>query len=66
MPRRIRNPATIHPPVGYSHVVESTGSRVAFIAGQAAIDADFRVVAGVSGLALSELLIEIELVVSLA
>jgi enamine deaminase RidA (YjgF/YER057c/UK114 family) len=130
MPRRILNPATIHPPVGYSHIVEPTGSRLAFIAGQAAIDPDFKlvgegdleaqtrqvmanlrsaldelhagwddvvkatvyttlpqeyetigramsdamggaeppaqVIAGVSGLALPELLIEIELVVSLA
>ena len=44
MPRKILNPSTIHPPVGYSHVVEATGSRLAFIAGQAAIDRDFAVV----------------------
>jgi len=44
MPRKILNPETIHPPVGYSHVVHATGSRLAFVAGQAAIDRDFSVV----------------------
>lgn len=44
MPREILNPETIHPPVGYSHVVRATGSRFAFVAGQAAIDRDFSVV----------------------
>jgi enamine deaminase RidA (YjgF/YER057c/UK114 family) len=44
MPRKILNPETIHPPVGYSHVVHATGSRLAFAAGQAAIDRDFAVV----------------------
>jgi enamine deaminase RidA (YjgF/YER057c/UK114 family) len=44
VPRNIVNPSTIHPPVGYSHIVEATGSRLAFVAGQAAIDPDFAVV----------------------
>lgn len=44
MPREILNPAQIHPPPGYSHVVKATGSRLAFVAGQAAIDRDFNVV----------------------
>lgn len=44
MPRRIVNPAAIHPPVGYSHVVHATGSRLAFVAGQAALDRDFAIV----------------------
>ncbi len=44
MPRRIVNPAAIHPPVGYSHIVHATGSRLAFVAGQAALDRDFAIV----------------------
>jgi enamine deaminase RidA (YjgF/YER057c/UK114 family) len=44
MPRKIVNPAAIHPPAGYSHIVHATGSRLAFVAGQAAIDSDFSVV----------------------
>jgi enamine deaminase RidA (YjgF/YER057c/UK114 family) len=44
MPRQILNPSRIHPPPGYSHIAVATGSRLAFIAGQAAIDADFSIV----------------------
>ncbi|HEX6762786.1 MAG TPA: RidA family protein [Gaiellaceae bacterium] len=44
MPRQILNPDTIHPPAGYSHIVNATGSRLAFVAGQAALDRDFSVV----------------------
>ena len=44
MPREIVNPSSIHPPAGYSHIVHATGSRLAFIAGQAALDQDFAVV----------------------
>jgi enamine deaminase RidA (YjgF/YER057c/UK114 family) len=44
MPRQIVNPASIHPPAGYSHVVHATGSRLAFVAGQAALDQGFAVV----------------------
>jgi enamine deaminase RidA (YjgF/YER057c/UK114 family) len=44
VPRKIANPTPIHPPAGYSHVVEATGSRLAFVAGQAALDRDFNVV----------------------
>jgi enamine deaminase RidA (YjgF/YER057c/UK114 family) len=44
VPRRIVNPSTIHRPVGYSHIVHPTGSRLAFVAGQAAIDREFNVV----------------------
>ena len=50
MPRQILNPARIHPPPGYSHIAVATGSRLAFIAGQAAIDTDFSIV-GVGDLA---------------
>ena len=44
MPREIHNPARIHPPPGYSHVVIATGQRLAFVAGQAAIDEQFNIV----------------------
>jgi enamine deaminase RidA (YjgF/YER057c/UK114 family) len=44
MPRQILNPTRIHPPPGYSHIAVATGSRLAFIAGQAAVDADFSIV----------------------
>jgi enamine deaminase RidA (YjgF/YER057c/UK114 family) len=44
VPRQILNPARIHPPPGYSHVAVATGSRLAFISGQAAIDVDFSIV----------------------
>jgi enamine deaminase RidA (YjgF/YER057c/UK114 family) len=46
MPREIRNPARIHPPPGYSHIALATGTRLAFVAGQAAIDEQFNVVGG--------------------
>jgi enamine deaminase RidA (YjgF/YER057c/UK114 family) len=46
MPRELRNPAGIHPPPGYSHIAVATGSRLAFIAGQAAIDDQFNVIGG--------------------
>ena len=52
MPGSIRNPRTLQPPPGYSHVAIATGSTLAFVAGQS--------------LALPALLIEIEPVVSLA
>lgn len=44
MPREIVNPAEIHPPPGYSHIAKATGSRLAFVAGQAAIAKDFSIV----------------------
>src|SRR4051812_14717690 len=46
MPRTIANPAGIHPPPGYSHTVVATGSRLAFVAGQVALDRDFKLVGG--------------------
>jgi enamine deaminase RidA (YjgF/YER057c/UK114 family) len=46
MPRSISNPGGIHPPPGYSHVVVATGSRLAFVAGQAALDRDFGLIGG--------------------
>jgi enamine deaminase RidA (YjgF/YER057c/UK114 family) len=35
---RFRNPPTIAPPVGYSHVAELMGGRLVFVAGQVALD----------------------------
>ena len=32
------NPETVHPPFGYSHVVEVTAGRLVYIAGQVALD----------------------------
>lgn len=46
MPRTIANPEGIHPPPGYSHTVVATGSRLAFVAGQVALDRDFQLVGG--------------------
>ena len=46
MPRRVINPGGIHPPPGYSHVTVATGTRLAFVAGQVALDRDFAVVGG--------------------
>ena len=46
MPRTIKNPEGIHPPPGYSHTVVATGSRLAFVAGQVALDLDFELVGG--------------------
>ena len=46
MPRQIHNPSRIHPPPGYSHIAVATGRRLAFIAGQAAIDRDFAIIGG--------------------
>ncbi len=38
------NPPTLSPPTGFSHAVVATGSRVVFLAGQTALDADGKVV----------------------
>jgi enamine deaminase RidA (YjgF/YER057c/UK114 family) len=46
LPREILNPTQIHPPPGYSHVAVATGSRLAFVAGQAALDVDFSIIGG--------------------
>jgi reactive intermediate/imine deaminase len=35
---RFINPETVHPPFGYSHVVEVTAGRPVYIAGQVALD----------------------------
>ncbi|MGY1496907.1 RidA family protein [Streptomyces sp. QTS52] len=38
------NPAGLSPPAGFSHAVVATGSRLVFLAGQTALDADGKVV----------------------
>ncbi|QNP69639.1 RidA family protein [Streptomyces roseirectus] len=38
------NPAGLAPPTGFSHAVVATGTRVVFLAGQTALDADGKVV----------------------
>ncbi|WP_200304688.1 RidA family protein [Streptomyces adelaidensis] len=38
------NPAELSPPTGFSHAVVATGTRVVFLAGQTALDADGKVV----------------------
>jgi enamine deaminase RidA (YjgF/YER057c/UK114 family) len=35
---RIFNPATIHKPMGYSHVAEATGGKLVYVSGQVAFD----------------------------
>ncbi|POX44232.1 enamine deaminase RidA, partial [Streptomyces sp. Ru71] len=37
------NPPGMSPPAGFSHAVVATGSRVVFLAGQTALDADGKV-----------------------
>jgi enamine deaminase RidA (YjgF/YER057c/UK114 family) len=38
------NPPELSPPTGFSHAVVATGTRVVFLAGQTALDADGKVV----------------------
>ncbi|MFF9117674.1 RidA family protein [Streptomyces massasporeus] len=38
------NPSELSPPTGFSHAVVASGSRVVFLAGQTALDADGKVV----------------------
>ena len=38
------NPSELSPPAGFSHAVVATGTRVVFLAGQTALDADGKVV----------------------
>lgn len=38
------NPPALSPPVGFSHAVVATGTRLVFLAGQTALDADGKVV----------------------
>ncbi|MER5215482.1 RidA family protein [Streptomyces sp. NPDC002838] len=38
------NPPDLSPPTGFSHAVVATGSRIAFLAGQTALDTDGKIV----------------------
>ncbi|MGV9992688.1 RidA family protein [Streptomyces sp. NPDC003374] len=40
------NPPALSPPTGFSHAVVATGSRLVFLAGQTALDADGKIVGG--------------------
>ncbi|MFC9925885.1 RidA family protein [Streptomyces sp. NPDC127190] len=40
------NPPELSPPTGFSHAVVATGSRVVFLAGQTALDADGKITGG--------------------
>lgn len=44
MSLRRLNPAELSPPTGFSHAVTATGSRIVFLAGQTALDADGKIV----------------------
>ncbi|MEV0118615.1 Rid family hydrolase [Streptomyces sp. NPDC050844] len=44
MPLHRLNPAELSPPTGFSHAVTATGSRIVFLAGQTALDADGKIV----------------------
>jgi enamine deaminase RidA (YjgF/YER057c/UK114 family) len=44
MPHKHINPDTVSKPGAYSHVVEATGSRIVYIAGQVALDKNGNVV----------------------
>ena len=43
MPLHRLNPAELSPPTGFSHAVTATGSRLVFLAGQTALDAEGKV-----------------------
>ncbi|MGW2490285.1 RidA family protein [Streptomyces sp. NPDC001606] len=40
------NPPELSPPTGFSHAVVATGTRVVFLAGQTALDADGKITGG--------------------
>lgn len=40
------NPADLSPPIGFSHAVTATGSRLVFLAGQTSLDRDGKVTGG--------------------
>ncbi len=42
--RRHTSPDTLHKPVGYSHLVEVTGGKLVFVAGQVALDKNLKLV----------------------
>jgi enamine deaminase RidA (YjgF/YER057c/UK114 family) len=44
--REVTNPSELHPAPGFSHIALAKGSRLAFVAGQLALDKDFGIVGG--------------------
>ncbi len=46
MARKLINPAKLHPAPGFSHITVAEPGRVAYVAGQVALAADFSVVGG--------------------
>src|SRR6184192_2459209 len=46
MPRDLINPPELHPTPGFSHIAVPTGRRLAFVAGQVALDTEFNLVGG--------------------
>lgn len=43
-PTRFVNPATMHSPFGYSHLVETSGSRTVYLSGQVALSPEGEIV----------------------
>jgi enamine deaminase RidA (YjgF/YER057c/UK114 family) len=46
MGRELINPPDLHPAPGFSHIAFAEGARLVFIAGQVALDREFKVVGG--------------------
>jgi enamine deaminase RidA (YjgF/YER057c/UK114 family) len=44
--RELINPRELHPAPGFSHITLAKGSRLAFLAGQVALDRDFAIIGG--------------------
>jgi enamine deaminase RidA (YjgF/YER057c/UK114 family) len=44
--RELINPSELHPAPGFSHIALAKGSRLAFLAGQVALDQDFAIIGG--------------------
>jgi enamine deaminase RidA (YjgF/YER057c/UK114 family) len=44
--RELINPSDLHPAPGFSHIALAKGSRLAFLAGQVALDQEFGIIGG--------------------
>ena len=44
--RELINPGGLHPAPGFSHIALAKGSRLAFVAGQVALDQEFEIIGG--------------------
>ena len=44
MGRELINPPDLHPTPGFSHIALATGKRLAFVAGQVALDREFNII----------------------